>query len=147
MKIYAVGDIHGKNVVPQIRLKFEEALLQDPDSYIIFLGDYIDRGNHSLKVILDLLDFYRAHSDRVFFLVGNHEIMFMESIANKNIETCIYHNGAQFTVNSMGGEDWDTFCKNLNYYQKLCELMVGKIEIIIGSHKYRFTHAGPSHIK
>lgn len=159
MRVFAVGDIHAKNVVPSIRRKFEEFLRTDSETYIIFLGDYIDRGNYSLKVIIDLLCFAYSYPGRVFFLVGNHEGLFMEDFSRNTfmLDSSFCNHGKNSTISSMGGimpvpvnnatvsvdSLGDMFLKNLNYFFALCNLMYGKIEIIIGNHMYRFTHAGP----
>jgi hypothetical protein len=41
--------------------------------YIVFLGDYTDRGRYSVEVLYTLLRLKLANPDRVFLLRGNHE--------------------------------------------------------------------------
>lgn len=69
-KIFAIGDIHGcyrKLVDLMNRLPY------DPErDRLIFLGDYINRGPDSAKVIDYLLELQESCRD-VIFLKGNHE--------------------------------------------------------------------------
>ena len=64
-----VGDVHG-NICDLLRIlqkfgNFDETLL--------FLGDYVDRGSHSLEVITLLLALLCKYPNKVFLLRGNHE--------------------------------------------------------------------------
>lgn len=85
--VYAIGDIHG-------RLDLLEELLAhvaadagrhpaDRDRELVFLGDYIDRGPESPRVIdallgLDWPDF------RLVFLMGNHEDAMLEFLDGRS---------------------------------------------------------------
>jgi len=74
-RAYAIGDIHG-------RLDLLEALLRliDDDraarpakkTFIVFLGDLVDRGPDSAGVV-ERLRHYRPQGARTIFLAGNHE--------------------------------------------------------------------------
>lgn len=76
-RIYAIGDIHG-------RLDLLDAMLErlsrdvgrqadDRETRFVFLGDYIDRGDHSRQV-LEMLSGASQRYPRTFrFLMGNHE--------------------------------------------------------------------------
>ena len=74
LRIYAVGDIHGRadlliNLLRQI--DDDDIVQASGRSVIVFLGDYIDRGPDSRQVI-DLLLSCGRTKDAVF-LKGNHE--------------------------------------------------------------------------
>ncbi len=72
-RIFIIGDLHGNY---QALLKiFKELKKQDPQNkaFYVFLGDYIDRGKNSLRVMLKLIKFKLKYFDRVFLLRGNHE--------------------------------------------------------------------------
>ena len=55
MEIYAVGDIHGVSgdVVDTIEQSFNGK--PAPNKYIIFLGDYIDRGGYEKQTLEKLI--------------------------------------------------------------------------------------------
>ncbi len=66
---YAIGDIHGEvtllhNLLAQLPFQ--------PEDTLVFLGDYLDRGEDALATILALRDLRQAHKKSVF-LRGNHE--------------------------------------------------------------------------
>jgi len=65
-----VGDLHG-NIDDLLRIftKFG----YPPEKKYIFLGDYVDRGDYSLEVIVFLMTLKIRYSDYVFLLRGNHE--------------------------------------------------------------------------
>lgn len=76
-RIYAIGDVHGRyDLLDALMEKIHtdaDALLPERDLRIVFLGDYIDRGDHSRKVI-DFLILLRSFlGPQVEFLAGNHE--------------------------------------------------------------------------
>ena len=74
-RAYAVGDIHG-------RLDLLERLLADieqdiesrspAETYVVFLGDLVDRGPHS-KEVVELLRTLESKAFKPVFLIGNHE--------------------------------------------------------------------------
>jgi len=72
------GDLHGQyNEMIQILKRFTKDWLmrheEGLDMKYLFLGDYVDRGNHSLEVIMSLLIWKINAPDQVFLLRGNHE--------------------------------------------------------------------------
>jgi len=74
---YAVGDIHGRADLLELLLNRLEATAEvdrapEGDPIVIFLGDYVDRGPDSGKVIDILLSGRPAGFERRF-LRGNHE--------------------------------------------------------------------------
>ncbi len=73
--IFAVGDVHGCYGKLATLLK---RLPYDPEEdFLIFLGDYLDRGPESQQVIDLLLD-VRHKVRNAVFLMGNHEYNLLE---------------------------------------------------------------------
>lgn len=66
---YAIGDLHGE--VTLLKRLLAQLPLRDDDT-LVFLGDYLDRGEDSAATIATLRDVARAHRASVF-LRGNHE--------------------------------------------------------------------------
>jgi serine/threonine protein phosphatase 1 len=75
LRIYAVGDIHGRvDLLRETLARISSDLVRRPTARfrIIFLGDYVDRGPDSAGVV-DLLIEATADGDGVC-LAGNHDI-------------------------------------------------------------------------
>lgn len=71
-----VGDIHGNlGDLRAILSGYSEEQLRDGGLRMVFLGDYIDRGENQLEVLVALLELKSEHPDSVFLLRGNHEGM------------------------------------------------------------------------
>lgn len=77
-KIIAFGDIHGVAKVTERAILLAEEL----KAQAIFLGDYVDRGKESLLVIEMLIQAKAKHPDWIF-LMGNHDMMFLDLINGK----------------------------------------------------------------
>jgi serine/threonine protein phosphatase 1 len=74
VRIYAVGDVHGRaDLLAQLLSQIDSHLAQNPvpRPIEVFLGDYVDRGLNSRDVV-DLL-IGRRNSRETIFLKGNHE--------------------------------------------------------------------------
>lgn len=68
-RVVFVGDTHGDfQATHYVINKYLE-----PKTRIVFLGDYVDRGSHSLKNARYILGLRHFHSRQVFALQGNHE--------------------------------------------------------------------------
>jgi serine/threonine protein phosphatase 1 len=81
MRIYAIGDIHGRNDLLHRLLKqieIDDLTRGAADTHIIFLGDLMDRGPDSAGVI-DTAIALRDAGRKVRFLMGNHEEVFVRA--------------------------------------------------------------------
>lgn len=71
---YAIGDIHGEVTLLRRLLALLPFRTQDT---LVFLGDYMDRGEDSIAVIGELRALAQRHA-RSIFLRGNHEDAWLE---------------------------------------------------------------------
>lgn len=81
--IYAIGDIHGQfDLLKRLYdLIIEDISLNgDEDNKIIFLGDYIDRGQQNRKVLDFIVHLQNTTKLEHIFLRGNHEQIFTEAM-------------------------------------------------------------------
>jgi len=104
MRTLAIGDIHGCNGALTTLL---QRVAPSREDYVVFLGDYIDRGPDSKGVLETLLKL--QHECRTVFLRGNHEVMMLEAVGS-NFKTNQWHSfGGLETLYSYDGhyrEDW-----------------------------------------
>jgi len=83
-KIFAIGDIHGCH--GRLRSLLDR-LPYDPErDCLVFLGDYINRGPDSKKVVDCLLEL-QASGAHTVFLKGNHEQALLEYAATGEVDT------------------------------------------------------------
>lgn len=86
MKKFVIEDVHGnykelKDLLNKINPDFKK-------DQLIFLGDYIDRGPQSYKVIRLLIDLQEKHGkDHLVLLRGNHEDMAIDNIEYDRIDS------------------------------------------------------------
>lgn len=101
MTIYAVGDIHGQRgeLERVIDLIDRDG---DAESEVVFIGDYIDRGPDS-RGVLDLLIEGRAGGRNWTCLMGNHDRMFGNFIADGTIIHPSIKSGLPWTHERLGG--------------------------------------------
>jgi serine/threonine protein phosphatase 1 len=86
IRIYAVGDVHGRaDLLDQVLSRIDADLAADPDCrpIQIFLGDYIDRGPSSRGVLDRLIK--RSYAHEIVCLKGNHEGYVFEFLQNPTI--------------------------------------------------------------
>lgn len=75
------GDLHGDahalyatlNHLVNKKLLTHDFKLTNQNTYLIFLGDYVDRGHDGIEVILTLLKLKLNNPEHVFLVRGNHE--------------------------------------------------------------------------
>jgi serine/threonine protein phosphatase 1 len=119
-RLFAISDIHGcfkpfyELVVNVIELKKSDRL--------ILLGDYIDRGEQSKEVIDFIIDLQKTGFD-IKALIGNHELMLIDSWYDPDYMALWSMNGGLLTLQSFGVENireidngYLEFFNSLGYY-------------------------------
>lgn len=84
-RLYAVGDIHGRrDLLEQLLDAIEADVSSRPPrkTYIVFLGDFIDRGPDSAGVI-ETLRTYSPSFAKPIFIAGNHEEVFFRILGGE----------------------------------------------------------------
>lgn len=136
-KIFAVGDIHGchhKLVTLLGRLPLEPG-----EDTLVFLGDYINRGPDSRKVLDTLIRVQRDY--RAVFLKGNHEqaLLDYELYGEPNDLQLLRAMGIEATAESYGvplRRLTDLSCMPPEHQQFLFDL-----KLTFSEGNYLFTHA------
>lgn len=84
-EMFVVGDVHGED------LKLEDLLRQvtpfldkNPNCHIVFCGDLCDRGPNSARVFEILIDLKNKYPTQAFFIMGNHEEMFISTLKGQS---------------------------------------------------------------
>lgn len=92
MRTIIVGDIHGECD------KFESLLIKidfsEADDRLILLGDLIDRGHDSYRVVSLATELKKVMGDRLIILRGSHEKMLLSDRLNDKFLQCIVGYGA-----------------------------------------------------
>ena len=78
--VFFHGDLHGdiRSLITWMDWLNQQGYLRDfrlvrPETYLVFLGDYTDRGSYGVEVLYTLFRLKLANPERVFLLRGNHE--------------------------------------------------------------------------
>ncbi|MCW0235380.1 MAG: serine/threonine protein phosphatase [Ferrovibrio sp.] len=106
LRVYAIGDIHGRaDLLDQLHAKIEADLATAPaQCAIVYLGDYIDRGAESHGVIERLTRPRFPSTDatrvEVVTLLGNHEAMLLEFLDAPYGASLWLANGGDATLRS-----------------------------------------------
>lgn len=108
----AIGDIHGCATALTALL---DAISPDSDDTIVTLGDYVDRGSESSKVIETLLEL--MSQVKLVPLLGNHELMFLQALTDRKAMSFWLQHGGQQTLNSYGGKTENVPPQHLSFLQ------------------------------
>jgi serine/threonine protein phosphatase 1 len=119
-RLFAIGDIHG--CIDQLRELIESVIGIRKQDRIVFLGDYIDRGNKSREVV-DYIMNLQHNGYAVIPLIGNHEWMLLEAYEEDNRLINWIFNGGSSTLDSFGikalkelSREYIDFFNSLRYY-------------------------------
>jgi serine/threonine protein phosphatase 1 len=132
--IYAVGDIHGSYYKLTRLLKHCNGHCGRRKARFVFIGDYIDRGQHSREVVELLIELQKAKPGQISCLRGNHEEMLISVLQDGDKAIWLY-NGGDITLRSYGVSSADAIPdEHLAWFNSLplCE----------SDDKRFFVHAG-----
>ncbi|MCX7306281.1 MAG: metallophosphoesterase [Hyphomicrobiales bacterium] len=99
--VYAIGDVHGRLDLLEKMHDTIAAEVGGRDWRIVHLGDYVDRGPDSCGVI-DLLAKRTAADSRVLALAGNHDLGFLDFLAQPDPAGLFASYGGVQTAQSYG---------------------------------------------
>lgn len=102
LRIYAIGDIHGRvDLLRQMHEMIGADLAAAPiaRAQVVYLGDYIDRGLESRQVVDLLLDEPLAGVERVH-LMGNHEEVLLQFLEDPGVGPNWFFFGGDATLYS-----------------------------------------------
>jgi len=106
--VWAIGDVHGcYREMMVLYKKLLTAGLNPKKDIVVHIGDYMDRGPDSKKVVEQLIKWHKQYPHWVF-LYGNHEDIFKNWIESKQKYqedarwSCFLYNGGRETLKSYG---------------------------------------------
>ena len=139
---YVIGDVHGKAGMLEDLLK-----TWDGQTQLLFLGDLIDRGEDSrrvLEIVKDLVD-----NQGAICLSGNHEYMFLTWLDDPEESYDHYRrNGGDTTINSILGRPLNAPVDGVEDAKRVATEAADLVEFIrqmpfvVETDKYIFVHAG-----
>ncbi|WP_158914646.1 metallophosphoesterase family protein [Caulobacter sp. S45] len=141
MKTYAVGDIHGRLDLLMLALEKIEAHARGEVARLIFLGDYIDRGEESRAVVSVLKEL--EQSPNVHCLLGNHEEMMLVAIRGRDPRDLNrwINSGGDETVRSYGGRGLGDL-SDLDVLPEEHAAWFESLPTLISDHNRIYVHAG-----
>lgn len=135
-RILVIGDIHGKFTK---LMSLWEKLSVTPRDFIVFIGDYIDRGSEVAETLKWILE--QSKKENFIFLAGNHEQMILDAFCGRMNKAAWLLNGGQATLSGLiklKSEDETFIGKFFNFVENLPVYH----SMTIGGRKYVFVHAG-----
>ena len=93
---FVIGDIHGEITKLKLLVKFIMNIDDKPE--IIFIGDYLDKGESSKKTLDFLIQL--KNELKCVFVEGNHEYQWMNVSKENNIEEYLLKYGGLSTIDS-----------------------------------------------
>jgi serine/threonine protein phosphatase 1 len=133
-KVFVVGDIHG--CLDMLKRLMDTIPWRPHRDRLIFIGDYIDRGDNS-KGVVDYILALKSYSAFVQCLVGNHEVMLLDYLKGKHQELYLL-NGGWHTMRSYQASHSEQNLmippEHMSFYNSL--------ETLVELEHYYIVHAG-----
>jgi len=135
-KTFIIGDIHG--CLDALKRVLDKIAWRPDKDRLIFVGDYIDRGQDP-KGVIDFLLALKKISDKIDCLLGNHEAVFLDYLLGGNGDMFLMNGG----VSTLASYNLDQFhrghtlsipSEHLRFYQTL--------KPILTLDDYYVVHAG-----
>ena len=134
-EVFIIGDLHQDDKSFIDILKATKFLEKD-DVYLIFLGDYIDRGADKFLINkLLILKYY--FKDRVILLRGNHEISKKSELIPPLTREDDFFNYLEFLKKENYVDD-----EMIDFYHNLFENMPVLVEVKFKNFNFLLTHGG-----
>ena len=89
-KIFVIGDIHG--CLDMLKGLIDKIEWDPANDRLIFIGDYIDRGEDS-KSVVDFILQLKESSSLIQCLIGNHEQMFLDYLSGVDSQSSLLNGG------------------------------------------------------
>ena len=109
MKTIVIGDIHGcyRELELLVSGLIKEGKYTPEEDRMIFIGDYIDRGDNPRLAVKYIRDLQKKYGQKVIALMGNHEAILLDYVKNEN-QGWLY-NGYNSTMLSYEGHEEDFY--------------------------------------
>ncbi len=134
-KIFVVGDIHG--CFNKLCALMDQIPINMGRDQLLFIGDYIDRGQDSIEVVDYLIDL-KKRAPGTIFLMGNHEDMLQNYLDGKDRFTYLLNSGQQtldaYLNRQSRSQDFPVPPEHLDFFRSL--------HLYYQTDDYIFVHAG-----
>lgn len=141
--IYAIGDIHGmfdKLQTLHNKIIADIAFHGGAHATIIFLGDYVDRGPDTDKVLDFLMGLKNTDKLTYIFLKGNHEDMMVNNYYRNGHNDMWLVNGGRQTLDALECPTILDFYENLRFKEYI--VWCATLPTIHVMDRYAFVHGG-----
>lgn len=89
-RVFVIGDIHG--CLSTLKRLIDKIPWDPKNDRLIFIGDYIDRGEDP-KGVVDFILSLKKESSKIECILGNHEVMFLDYLKGRNRDLYLLNGG------------------------------------------------------